>query len=209
MSKKVILLKTHRYTFSEEFESLLNEFAQIHRYDERKTFKREWEKWSTESYIHEKIEEEKMRLLQDGFKGYVEDKMFKCARYYFRKKPQDSEQEESNEKKRPRKKTIGFTSETLMAIDKHIIEQIKQHLRIIPSEDSNKKICKSDVSPEKAYEDFYNTHKDAIFHQIQELKRKNIPIVPEELSLKFKKTYKNRFHNIRNKINQKSIATFT
>ena len=208
MSKKVILLKTHRYTFSEEFESLLNEFAQIHRYDERKTFKREWEKWSTESYIHEKIEEEKMRLLQDGFKGDVEDKMFKCARYYFRKKPQDSEEEESNEKKRPRKKTIGFTSETLMAIDKHIIEQIKQHLIIIPSEDSNQKICKSDVSPEKAYEDFYNTHKDAIYNQIQELKRKNIPIVSTELSNKFKKTYKNRFHNIRNKINQKSITAF-
>ena len=36
--------ETYRFKFSVEFSELLNNFAKIHQYDERKDFKEEWKK---------------------------------------------------------------------------------------------------------------------------------------------------------------------
>ena len=78
------LIKTHRYEFSSEIITLINAFAHIHQYDDRKEYNENWLGWLK---IHtELIETESVRVLRLGYIGDVADKMFKAGRYYFRKK---------------------------------------------------------------------------------------------------------------------------
>ena len=92
----------------------LNKFAKIHQYDHRKDFKEAWEIWVEEN--DDIVQEEVDRLNNLGYDGDILDKMFKSARYYFRKK--------STEKKVPQKRRsyVGIQSALLEAMDKHIID---------------------------------------------------------------------------------------
>jgi hypothetical protein len=79
-------IKTYRHEFSQEFMTDLSTFAKVHQYDDRHTYKSEWNKWTQQNNIAQAIEMEKRRLEENGYKGDVEDKMFKAGRYYFKKK---------------------------------------------------------------------------------------------------------------------------
>ena len=80
-----IQIPIYRYKFSNDFTEGLFTFAKIHQYDDRKTFKEAWTKWTEENDII--ITNEIRRLKDNGYEGNILDKMFKSARYYFRKKP--------------------------------------------------------------------------------------------------------------------------
>ncbi len=207
MSKTTVLLKTHRYEFSEYAMIQLNYFTQVHKYDERKAFKEAWEKWITTDDIAQMIESETQKLLNEGFNGDVEDKMFKAVRYYFRKKP--SEQTAEKEQT-PRKKYVGFTGKILTAIDSHIISKIKENLQeqnqtTTENHDKNhykkpdKKHFKSNVAPDKAFNDFYSTNTE-IIQEETELLQQDETMNDEAIELKIKKTYKNRYQTIRKKL---------
>jgi hypothetical protein len=101
-----------RYKFTEEFMEELYKFSKIHQYDERNDFKEAWVIWKEENETI--VEEETNRLKRLGYIGDVIDKMFKSARYYFRKK--------STEKQEPkqRRKYITVKKELLDAMDLHI-----------------------------------------------------------------------------------------
>ena len=73
-----------RYKFSEPFVADLYNFAKIHQYDDRKVFKEEWKLWAEDNELI--VNGEKERLQNLNYEGDVLDKMFKSARYYFRKK---------------------------------------------------------------------------------------------------------------------------
>ena len=106
----------YRFKFTEGFMEELYKFSKIHQYDERKDFKEAWTQWLEDN--NDIIEEEDSRLQQLGYDGDVLTKMFKSARYYFRKK--------SDAKKAPkqRRQYISVTRELLDAMDKHIFENI-------------------------------------------------------------------------------------
>jgi hypothetical protein len=203
MSKTIVLLKTHRYEFSEYAMTQLNYFTQVHKYDERKAFKEAWEKWIKTDDIAQMIASETQKLLNEGFNGDVEDKMFKAVRYYFRKKPAEKEQT-------PRKKYVGFTGKILTAMDSHIISKIKENLQeqnqtTTENYDKNydknpdKKHFKSNVSPDKAFNDFYSTNTE-IIQKETELLQQDETMNNEAIELKIKKTYKNRYQTIRKKL---------
>jgi len=101
-----------RYKFTEDFMEELYKFSKIHQYDERNDFKEAWAIWKEDN--DEIVEEETNRLQRLGYNGDVIDKMFKSARYYFRKK--------STEKQEPkqRRKYITVNKELLDAMDLHI-----------------------------------------------------------------------------------------
>jgi len=61
-------------------------FSKVHQYDDRHAYKSEWTKWTQQEEIAQAIDVEKRRLQENGYKGDIEDKMFKAGRYYFRKK---------------------------------------------------------------------------------------------------------------------------
>jgi hypothetical protein len=188
----------------------LNYFTQVHRYDERKTFKEAWKKWIQTNEIAEMIASETARLTSDGFRGDVEDKMFKAVRYYFRKKPTKPADEPVE--KTPRKKYVGFTGNILTAMDKHIIECIKENLCKIEEKTADvqetpevpkktSKKYKSNVSPDKAYNDFCMSAIEIILRET-ELLREEENMDHDDIALKLKKTYKNRYQTIRKKLSE-------
>lgn len=79
-------IKTYRHEFGKEFMAKLSGFSKVHQYDDRHTYKSEWNKWTQQEEIAEAIDAEKRRLQENGYTGDIDDKMFKAGRYYFRKK---------------------------------------------------------------------------------------------------------------------------
>jgi hypothetical protein len=79
-------IKTFRFEFSKGFIDELSRFSKVHQFDERRAYKEAWQKWKSNQEIDEIISFEIRRLEEIGYKGDIEDKMFKSGRYYFRKK---------------------------------------------------------------------------------------------------------------------------
>jgi hypothetical protein len=203
MPATTVMLKTHRYEFSDPAMMQLNYFTQVHRYDERKAFKEAWKKWIETDDIAQMIASETNKLMSEGFQGDVEDKMFKAVRYYFRKKPATDDLSLSKKEQNPRKKYVGFTGKILTAMDTHILAKIKENLQTgseaTDLEKPDKKHFKSNVSPDKAFNDFYNTNTE-IIQEETELLQDEETMDDEAIELKIKKTYKNRYQTIRKKL---------
>lgn len=160
----------YRFKFTEDFMIELYKFSKIHQYDDRKDFKEAWKKWTEEN--EEIIDSEMCRLLRLGYNGDVLDKMFKSARYYFRKK--------GTEKKEPKQRRpyISVNRELLEAMDLHIEENSFQ--------------------PKDGFADFCKKNELLLKETItlifeQGIKDKDI------IEDKIKKTYKNRYFMIINK----------
>ena len=200
-SNTIVILKTHRYEFSELAMMQLNYFTQVHKYDERKAFKQAWKKWIATSEIAQLIETEKERLESAGFKGDIEDKMFKAVRYYFMKKMNTEKKEQTQ-----RKPYVGLSGNLLTAMDKHILTKIKENMQKEELESTKnqekqqkKTQYKSNVSPDKSYNDFYNTNTEIIENEMQLLLEQETTN-DIEIEKKIKKTYKNRYQTIRKKL---------
>jgi len=160
-------LQTQRFILESDFADELSAFAKVHQYDHRKDFKEAWTSWINQENIKPLLESETSRLLADGYKGDVLIKLFKSARYYYRKRTSLPHSKEQG----PRKKYEMLPADVLKEIDEHIYQQIENHV----DKDSNK----SNVSPAKSFTDYLENH--ATNHDIE----------------KMKKTYKNRFYKIR------------
>lgn len=122
----------YRYKFRNEFVDELYKFSKIHQYDHRKDFKEAWQLWIEDN---DNIVTDEVRILSNnGYEGDILDKMFKSARYYFRKK--------STEKKEPvkRRKYCGLSKDVLDAMDKHIASNITN----------------DDYKPSNGFESFYS-----------------------------------------------------
>lgn len=161
----------YRYKFLENITNLLYSFSKIHQYDDRKTFKESWDIWIEDN--KEIIDYEVRRLQELHYEGDIIDKMFKSARYYFRKK--------STEKKEPikRRNYIGSQKNFLDLIDKHISSNI---------------ISNSNFKPSNGFNDFCleSENEDILNEEIKRLKTMDIKDV-NEIKNKIKKTYKNRY----------------
>ena len=158
----------YRYKFSDEFTKELYRFSKVHQYDHRTDFKEAWTVWiETEDEI---VNQEIRRLDNLGYDGDILDKMFKSARYYFRKK--------SSEKKEPKKRCeyIGVQKELLDAIDEHLKSNIKF----------------DDYKPSDGFTLFCRDNVEILKEEVKRfciLGYKN----PIEIKNKIKKTYKNRY----------------
>jgi hypothetical protein len=164
----------YRFKFTEVFMEQLYNFSKIHQYDERKDFKEAWQTWTEENETI--IDEEMRRLLNLGYDGDVLDKMFKSARYYFRKK--------SAEKKEPkqRRQYISVNRELLNAMDKHIEENIYN----------------TDYQPKTGFIKFCNDNEKILKETISKIFEQGIK-ESQIIEDKIKKTYKNRYFMLTNK----------
>ena len=79
-----INIQIYRYKFTADFMNELYIFSKVHQYDHRKVFKEAWEVWIEEN--DNIVTSEVKRLTELGYDGNIIEKMFKSARYYFRKK---------------------------------------------------------------------------------------------------------------------------
>jgi hypothetical protein len=170
-----------RYKFTEEFTNEMYKFSKIHQYDHRKDFKEAWAIWIEENT--EIVSTEIKRLEDLGYKGDILDKMFKSARYYFRKK--------STEKKEPqnRRDYVGTNRELLDKMDEHIKNNIIRDI----------------YKPSDAFDTFCKGNIDLLQEEVKRLcdlgLRDHI-----EIKNKMKKTYKNRYFIINNS-NKRTITT--
>jgi hypothetical protein len=158
----------YRYKFTEEFTSELYEFSKIHQYDHRKDFKEAWNIWVEEN--NRTVNQETTRLMENGYEGDVLEKMFKSARYYFRKK--------STEKKapQPRRDYICKDREFLYSIDQHILSNISH----------------DDYKPSDAFDLFCKENVELLKKEIKRLCNSGLRDT-SEIKNKIKKTYKNRY----------------
>jgi len=157
-----------RYKFSQDFVDELYKFSKIHQYDARKDFKEAWNIWVDEN--DDLVHLEMRRLINLGYDGDILDKMFKSARYYFRKK--------STEKKEPaqRRDYISVSKKLLDSMDEHI----------------QKNIDNEDYKPSDGFDDYCKKNEEILKHEVN-LLVKNGFTDPTEIKNKIKKTYKNRY----------------
>jgi hypothetical protein len=154
----------YRYKFAEDVAEELDRFSKVHQYDDRITFKEAWSEWINVN--EDLVSGEVRRLTNLGCEGDIVDKMFKSARYYYRKK--------STVKKTPaeRRNYVGVQKELLDAMDKYIQEN---H-------------CK----PAIGFVDFCKAHMELLKAEIDILRTHGIT-ERQEIQNKIKKTYKNRY----------------
>jgi hypothetical protein len=128
-------------------------------------FKDAWNSWVNENT--ELVDTEVRRLSNMNYDGDVLEKMFKSARYYFRKK--------TTEKKEPQKRRayIGVQKELLDAMDDYISQNMVE-------------------KPSNGFEDFCNSNKMVIQDEVDNLVKSGVTDV-EEIHDKIKKTFKNRY----------------
>lgn len=167
-------LNIFRYQFTITFMNELHNFSKIHQFDSRIDFKQNWKTWTEDNEIL--INQEIQRLNQLGFSGNVLEKMFKSARYYFRKK--------SNEKKIPKTRQlyIGVDKLLLIAMDDHIINNVNTN----------------DFQPKKGFNDFCIENEILLKQMITYFFTMNIK-QSSIIQTKLKKTYNNRYYIFKNK----------
>ena len=176
MSNKQI----YRYQLGEELNQELSRFAKNHEYDHRKDFKQAWIKWREENDELFQLEIKKNEEL--GYQGDIEDKIFKSARYYFRKKHIATEKKalgtpEEEEKEKTTNSYINVNKELLETMDEYLKKNIK-------------------LKPAKSFTNFCDENQETIEKEIEFLYNvKNIK-TDKEIKEKIKKTYKNRYYNI-------------
>lgn len=160
-------ISIYRYTFTAPFSRELFAFAKVHQYDHRNAFKEAWQGWVEDN--HDMVHEEVKHLESMGYQGDALDKMFKSARYYFRKK--------STEKKEPAKRRtyIGLHKPLIQAMDVHILDTLLE-----------------DMKPSEGFDAFCEKHKDLLKEQVVLLSQAGINDA-RALRDKIKKTYKNRY----------------
>ena len=153
-----------RYKFSEPFVADLYNFAKIHQYDDRVGYKEAWGVWVEDN--KELVSRECERLLSLDYHGDILDKMFKSARYYFRKKsPVKPEPKQ-------RRQYISVDHDLLMAMDRHIIN--------------------TDSKPEAAFIIFCKENESVLRQSVSQICAQGINDV-QQIQAKIKKTYKNRY----------------
>ena len=182
-----------RYKLSDDLMALISQFAKIHQYDDRHSYKDAWEHQWLNDYS-EMVEREVSRLEQLGYKGDAVDKMYKAGRYYFRekesmenknarkaqeKKEEEKEEAEKKEEEKEKKQRTYcvMNSVVIGAMDKHLIAQMQ----------------KRGFKPAHAYKEFCETHLTLLRGEITRLIQQEETMTAEQISNKIKKTYKNRY----------------
>ena len=161
----------YRYKFSILVTEQLFSFSKIHQYDDRSSFKDAWKEWIKEN--NDLIELEVRRLQNLDYERDILDKMFKSARYYFRKKnPCINE---------PKKRG------TYLTIQKELLEDMDKHISL----------SLVNSKPSERFDDFCNQNQNILKEEIIRLMNGNNNI--EEIKKKIKKTYKNRYFLYNNK----------
>lgn len=163
-------INIYRYKFTQEFMNEIYQFAKIHQYDERKEFKEAWEVWT--DINTELVNSEITRLTTLNYQGDIVDKMFKSARYYFRKK--------GTVKKEPVQRS------SYVAINKDLLDAMDEHI--------TKNITKKDYKPSNGFVDFCNANVSILKEEVSRLfEEEGIQKDAKVVEKKIKKTYKNRY----------------
>jgi hypothetical protein len=184
-------ISVYRFNFRSEFSALIYKFSQIHQYDSCKDFKDAFSKWQ-EKYSEEFSSEEDY-LVSLGYLGDFKTKVFKSARYYFRKKSGgelmlENEEIESCSKTSNKKST---TRKKYTSIDYDLSTKITEYL-----EENHR------LKPSEGFEAFCQLYRQEVDEEIARLEEEEEEEKENGL-LKIKKTFKNKHFNKKREILQR------
>ena len=198
--------RIYRYKFTPDFVKGLTAFAKLHRFTERKAYKEAWADWLEINRLD--VNGESKRLQDLGYKGDVELKMFKAARYYFgiggqkvsgssngscdplapgsSIKDQVKDPVKDDETKDQTRPYVSLNPDLLELMDTHIVRNLNN----------------TEYSPANGYIDFCDLNVDFIKNEIKKLcidgeKKKEMENIWTQ---KFKKAYKNRYYQYTQKL---------
>ena len=119
--------KVFRFKFSNELLELMKEFSQVHQHDTKDNFSDNWSLFLDKN--KDFIEIEERRLVENGFVGSINDKMYKSVKYYYTKKGCLGGGGEGGVKKKvERKKYVSVGYDVLVMMNTHIGENIKKKI---------------------------------------------------------------------------------
>ena len=157
-----------RFNISPEMTEKLREFHEKTKHLGKIEYKKQWSSF-IEVNNHDVAQEERT-LLNCGFTGNVEKKLFTSVKYYIGKK--------SEEKADPKERR------TYIHIDKNIIEVMNDH--IISNKDTD------NYTPAIGYSAFCEQYEQELIIEKNRLKTVS-ELTDKEIEFKIKKTYKNRY----------------
>jgi hypothetical protein len=199
----------------------LSRFSKVHQYDDRQTYKSEWQKWTSQYDIAEAMEVERRSLQENGYTGDIDDKMFKAGRYYFRKKTSTivadqtinavSTTDDNNIATDPpspaaqRRTYITMSKQCIRLMDEHIKRAASTPAASIPAAPAAP--AAAVFKPSVCYDDFYQTQMTTaamtteignIIEKYEKtpgaMSNQTADELTEEIMDKIKKTYKNRYY---------------
>ena len=197
--KSSIQFQIYRFKFSVILTDQLLYFSKLHQFDDRDTFKLSWTNWIKNDEIASLLTTEIEKLTILGLKGDILDKIYKSARYYYRTK-QITNISEDQPVKQIRKKYVGFSKNILKVMDEHIQLQIQYYLE----QNNIATHLNVNIQPAYAFNDFCINKTDVIKNELIYLEEKEVCLT-NDIYLKFKKTYKNRFFIAKNKCIKSTI----
>lgn len=165
----------HRFPMSKDMTELIFEFSKIHEYDDRKTYKEQWQIWTKCQDITSQIDTELTRLQWQGFKGDKSElinKMFISSKYYYR----NIKTIEYSAETVPRKEYTKLSAEYLISMDEWLANNQRPH-----------------CSPAQLFVLYCNENKAFLQTEIQTLRQMaGSDLDATETEMKFKKTFRNR-----------------
>lgn len=186
--------KTFRFNVSGVLNDKMIEFAALHKFEERKVLKENFENWLELQEIQELIETEEAILRRNDYdlsKTSIQSKIFKSIKYYHIKNmmkemqmTSDVSNDSSNIKENRGSKNIVFC--------KSFIELAKDYL--------HQNISDPDFKPSSCFTEFKNAHSADIQIEYERIKEKyennDIDITIETLDFKLKKMFKNQYFTL-------------
>lgn len=192
-----------RFNFSEDIMTRIGYFAKLHQFEDRQTYKTNWNRWWEDNQTL--LEAEIRRLENNGYEGDVNVKMYKAGRYYFRKKGQEQGQakqvqmqeqakqvQDQVQAKQVQAKQLQVQAQVQRSkyttMNKAILENMDNH--IITSMRQNRAF-----TPAAGYIEFCERYAALLLVETERLKLTE-RLAEEVISSKIKKTYKNRYFMI-------------
>ena len=172
-----------RFEFAVALIEQVTAFANVHQYDDRKTYKEAWTAWLAHDEIAAIMKTEVERLNALGYKGNVADKLFKSGRYYFRGKTNKGNKgnkgsdEELCDKELLCKKYVLLNRQLLDEMDDHIDCGLRS----------------ADYTPAGGFADFCNANAQSELYRSEVARLSELMPTGDAVHDKLKKTYKNRY----------------
>ena len=164
-----------RFEFSGALIGHVVAFSNLHRYDDRKTYKEAWAAWLTHDEIAALVKAETGRLSALGYKGDVADKLFKSGRYYFRTR-------EPTVPHTPPSQRLG---RAYVLLNRQLLDAMDDHIECGLRRDAHA------YTPASGFAEFCKLNLNSYSSEVTRLSE----IMPtgEAVHDKLKKTYKNRY----------------
>ena len=190
-----------RFKYSDTMSSLLDKFAEIHRHDNPRYFRSFWDEFIKSNL---NVFEREVGLLEArGYKSDPYIAMYKSALFYYRKF-YDGSGKKKNCKKIKNHPYSKFPTELIQLIDTVIEKYISMNLKQVSTHDY---MC--DITPASCYTEFCDNYKDDLYIHIREYVRQRQSagdnVSSSVVSNKLKKTFKNRFYKIQEKLKPLNI----